>query len=126
MFVKRVILVIIYVYIPAKKINVGVPCPLIPYIDNSQNNHTRQYRFPDSVTIICNIGYKVNGSKSLECNSDGQWHKPYPVCIGWYTSRVRNIIEIFTSFLYVIDDRFVRNKLLAQWINFLSIPNKLW
>ncbi|CAG2220214.1 Phosphatidylinositol phosphatase PTPRQ,Tyrosine-protein phosphatase non-receptor type 11 [Mytilus edulis] len=52
----------------------GVSCPTLPKVDNALPPTKLQgYRYPETLKITCETGYKVEGSDLLQCNSSGKW-----------------------------------------------------
>ncbi len=51
---------------------VGVSCG-DPGIDNSNLSDTTAFIFEDVLTIICHIGYELEGNETITCQSNATW-----------------------------------------------------
>jgi hypothetical protein len=46
----------------------------------------QDHHYGDTVEYFCNLGYTLNGSRLLTCNSQGQWSPSmFPTCQGQYS-----------------------------------------
>ena len=54
---------------------------------NGQRHSPFSTLYTSRVTYSCFTGYTLQGSKSITCQSDGQWSGSVPQCIGMFTKR---------------------------------------
>ncbi|VDI22601.1 receptor-type tyrosine-protein phosphatase T [Mytilus galloprovincialis] len=75
----------------------GVSCPTLPKVDNAlPPTKLEGYRYPETLNITCETGYKVEGSDLLQCNSSGKWGF-IPQCKGVSCRDFPKIDNIVTS-----------------------------
>nr|XP_025034325.1 complement receptor type 2-like [Pelodiscus sinensis] len=58
-----------------------IQCPA-PHIENGilKSPLPHNYTYRTSVTLDCNIGYILRGNEQIQCQMDGKWYPPVPVC----------------------------------------------
>uniref|UniRef100_A0ABM5G6P4 Complement receptor type 1 isoform X8 n=1 Tax=Pogona vitticeps TaxID=103695 RepID=A0ABM5G6P4_9SAUR len=56
-------------------------CPL-PHLENGRiiRGVSQKYIHNQSVTLDCNKGYMMSGSREIRCQMDGMWEPPLPLC----------------------------------------------
>ena len=73
-------------------------CPCTGKIANGRHSGSRA--LGATMTIICNAGFKVSGTATLNC-VNGKWDSPVPQCIGKLTCAGFNSVqERFDTSLY--------------------------
>ncbi|XP_042320224.1 complement decay-accelerating factor-like [Sceloporus undulatus] len=56
-------------------------CPP-PHVENGRIvfGKSDTYKYSQQVTIVCSVGYKISGSREIQCQVDGTWDQPIPTC----------------------------------------------
>jgi len=49
-------------------------------------NQQTKYEFGDTINIVCEIGYTLQGNHELTCLADKTWDSTVPSCISMYIS----------------------------------------
>ena len=61
-----------------------VECPDPP--TTISNGHllgeTGTFTVGQSVTYLCDLGYRAQGASTLTCQASGDWSAPTPTCVG--------------------------------------------
>ena len=68
-------------------------CPHIEAIPNGKVTGTREYGWNDEVGFECNPGYKLDGTKGLQCTQSGQWDGSIPKCVCKQIMIVHLVVE---------------------------------
>ncbi|XP_063419779.1 beta-2-glycoprotein 1-like [Mytilus trossulus] len=56
-------------------------CPFLSYRPHLQTQDNKDsYRYGETVNLVCETGYKLNGFKNLSCQESGDWSNAIPTC----------------------------------------------
>ena len=91
---------------------IEVSCPPLKiehsYIECSKTKHKNQIVAGSVCHISCNQGYELNqpdkSDQYYRCFPDSKWHRPMPVCEGFFVWITLYILAVFQAFLKMFYD----------------------
>ena len=59
-------------------------CPDLEVSNGIILSSATNYIYGHNISVICELGYQMQGENSLLCQANGTWDKETPTCIGKY------------------------------------------
>lgn len=57
----------------------------------------QSYEVGQTITYVCDVGYKIKGQSSSICKDDGEWTNPLPDCISMEGHKAKYIQPLTVS-----------------------------